>query len=330
MRSSPESGSRKLDPIIHELGELLWTTRVALFVSWPAAHRLVGIDKDIKLEIYPDEPFSSISEARLRLNTLFGDAMQPDRPLGTKYVGNNLLTTESLARKRNLALQLESWTAGFSSFIVDHVSRPTTVDFEDIRMMQMTAMLATIWNSVTSTNSEAEFDKYITTFQKMVALCQEIINAHDLESAPTTERKAISKTCTPQPSPPPTENELQLPALNKVNIIFILYFITLKCRSPSLRLLAFSLYDLAPPQPGVFQNAWMPKLITKYVMEKEEAACKEKISEAVESWPKDEERIHAIYAMPLRSTGSALAVNFLSRPGGEGTEWVEHEGEIPF
>lgn len=275
----------------------------------------------------PEERYSTLTEVKQRLDSLAIQSLQPEKLPGFKIAVHGLLTEDGVIRRKKLNLELEKWTAGLGLFMIDKLQQPTRIELRAIRLMRIQSIMINIYNAVTLTSFEVEFDKHIAGFRVMVALAKQIIDAQEDDLPLLMAATPVVSEDLKQPiaSLLPTQC-----FLDHLNLTLMLFFTACKCRNPVIRREALSL--LARIQP-VMEGIWyapMQAKIAQYMMEIEEKSCSWKVTEDPATWPRERQRMHASYIVPLRSTLMTFAVNLLWRPGGDGAEYETICADLSF
>lgn len=254
--------------------------------------------------------FSSIEEARNQLTSHFIDGLEP---LGSDFTFQASFSTtpSEQARRAKLISQLHQWNSQLGLFMTDTLSSPTPQDMRVIRLLRIQSLVAIIWNSTTipSTDGasiELAFDSHIKMFQTILSLAAFFVvgspnQDSSKESSASTLVSAFhtpssnSSTSSPLPTSTVSTSNLRSSFSFEMGIIFSLYFVAIKCRSPILRRQATDFLSQVEPSREGMWDARVLEKIAQHVIEVEESSCVEPVTEDMRTWPGDEGRIHGIY-----------------------------------
>lgn len=285
---------------------------------------------------YPG-PFSSVEEARQSLISLFIDSL---RPTGPEFNFEASFTTSFSEQSRRALLisQLHQWNSQLGLFMTDTLSSPTPQDIRMIRLLRIQSLVAIIWNSTTvppldGSSIEPAFDAYTNMFKTIISLAAFFIHDPPAQTSTPVSTSSLeystSSNSTFGFSLPATTNPSCSPPIFslEMGLIFALYFVAIKCRSPVLRRQAtYMLSRVKPCKEGMWDARVMEK-VSQYVIEIEERGCVEPVTEEVRTWPGEECRVHGIYIFPRCDyKGRVQRVKCVGGPGAkEGglAEWVE-------
>jgi hypothetical protein len=285
---------------------------------------------------YPG-PFSCIEGARQSLISLFIDSLRPIGPEFNFEASFNTSFSEQ-SRRALLISQLHQWNCQLGLFITDMLSSPTAQDIRMIRLLRIQSLIAIIWNSTTIPSSEGSsiepaFDAYTSMFKTIISLAAFFIDDPPVQtstpvSTSSLEYSLSSNNASARSPRTTTKTSRSPPTFSlEMGLIFALYFVAIKCRSPTLRRQATHLLSRVKPRREGMWDARVMEKISQYVIEVEERGCVEPVTEEVRTWPGEKCRVHGIYIFPRCDYKSRVqSVQCIWRPGGkEGglVEWVE-------
>jgi hypothetical protein len=283
-------------------------------------------------------PFSSIGEARNALIFLFIESLRPFTPKFSFEASFSTSFSEQ-ARRATLISQLHQWNSKLGLFMTDTLSSPTPQDMRMIRLLRIQSLVAIIWNSTTIPSSdgssiEPAFDGYVNMFETIISLAAFFINDRSTQNSrsDTSSSSAYStfssNTYALAPPIATTTSRSKTSFSFEMGLIFALYFVAIKCRSPTLRRQATYFLSLVEPRREGMWDANVLEKISQYVIEVEERDCMERVTEDVQTWPRDECRVNGMYIFPRCDYEARVQrVKFFWGPGGRRNsglqDWVE-------
>jgi hypothetical protein len=116
-----------------------------------------------------------------------------------------------------------------------------------------------------------------------------------------------------------------------MGIVFALYFVAIKCRSPSIRRRAVDFLSKVQPQREGIWDARVLRAVSQYAADFEESGCLGPLTEGSETWPLKEQRIHGIYIFPHCDLEMRIQrVKFVWQPLGPEEGWKDWDKDIVF
>jgi hypothetical protein len=280
--------------------------------------------------------FSDIGEARNSLISLFIESL---KHIGKdyNYEASFSMSVSEQSRRARLISQLHDWNSQLGLFMMNTLNSPTSQDSRMFRLLRIQSLVAIIWNSTTIPPSEGSsielsFDAYTSMFSTIISLAAFLIHdpaTPNSNTDPTplstySTTLTSSSTCHLPASLRKTTSNSQPTFSIEMELIFSLYFVAIKCRSPTLRRRAINfLSQVDPRREGVWDAHILGK-VSQYVIETEEIDCTEPVTEEVMTWPGVECRVHAIYIFPVCDYVKRVQkVQCFGGPGSKlGSEWV--------
>lgn len=266
-------------------------------------------------------PFATIREARVSLERILIQRLRPSDP-HIEFDPSMPMSDVWKAERERLTAQLRYWNSrhGLSMAVSVHAN-----DIYSLRILQMMAIVAIVWNSIPLIPEETAFDRHLFDFEIIVSLAAVLIDG----KAPCSPQAASVATSlsseTTSASHRPNFSALSntpIPFTFEMGIIPCLYFTAIKCRSPSVRRKAIRLLSIViPEQEGLWHARMLAKIASRMTQLEEEGHPP---TEVMSTWPLEEGRIHAAYIHSNYSLDERTQqVNFIWRPGGLRGEWKD-------
>lgn len=231
--------------------------------------------------------FSNIEEARNSLVNLFVKSLSLEFNVGAS------IPHSYQSRRATLVSQLHYWNSQIDLFMVDRSSSSTRQDQNRVCLLRIQSLVALIWNSnsippLDGSSIELVFDSYTRDFERIMSLASFLMGS-------------TSSTTSSDPANPSTAIDVNTRVTAASTtfsldtaLIFALYFVAIKCRSPTIRRQAAKFLSLVEPQREGMLDARVLHVVSRYVIEFEERSCLIPVTEERWTWPRETSRLHAI------------------------------------
>lgn len=291
-RELPSNHASELSDITDKLSQAF--TRLSIQGSLVGQQPPSGFYRNLKDSSSPVcNEFSNLINARESLVSLFVQSLDPGC-----YDENQSICTSSLSaersRREEFISQLQQWDSKLGRFLMDRLPGLNPHDIRAIYLMRIQSLVATIWNSTCmpaddGIPEECSYDAHTAKFNKILSLAAHCVEENDTAS---------SSASTPSTSDSRATSHRFSSFSIEMGVIFGLYFTATKCRSPSTRRRAANLFSQVSPQREGMWDAKVLRPIVEYAITFEESSCTSPVTEDMESWPMEAQRIHGIYLLP--------------------------------
>jgi hypothetical protein len=190
-------------------------------------------------------PFTSIEQAHYALTALLQSTLRFKRLEGFQH-GKDVPEKKDISSKREkLLVDLAQWSAAFDSFLNRMIRTSTEEQTRATQLLQIQQLAGYIHLSVTVSDEETSFDRFLPMFQKTVSLAEALLSPSDISSK--LDKRRSKKF------------------LYEDGVIPPLYLVGLKCRDPVVRRKAQGLLASARRKEGVWESDKMAKVVEQII-----------------------------------------------------------------
>ena len=260
--------------------------------------------------------FPNIEEARNSLVNLFVESFS---------LASFSISRSGQSRRATLVSQLHHWSSQIDIFMIDKSSSLTRQDQNRVCLLRIQCLVALIWNSTNipplgGSSIELAFDSYTGDFEKIMSLASFLMGDQILTTSSSLGN----------PSTAPVMAASTTFSLD-TGLVFALYFVAIKCRSPTIRRQAANFLSFVEPQREGMWDARVLDVVSRYVIEVEERNCLIPVTEERWTWPGEISRLHAINVVHKCDYERRVQrFTFVWMPAGNEGGYIEWSEDITF
>jgi hypothetical protein len=246
--------------------------------------------------------FISVSHARDSVVHLMNLSLRFVRTIQLLEYQPGDIPMSAYDEQTTLLTHLELWRSRFSAFRANYTKKLTPDDQYAANVLEIQRIVALTWVSTSMNPFQCAHDAHIPTYTAAVIL------AEQLSSLASARNKRAGQAST---------------FLLDVEIVSPLFWLSVKCREPSVRRRAIAVQRGLQRHEGLWDSR-IAAAIAERIMEIEEAEV------GGARLPSEEARVHGLpFARDENVGASACLVCFMTKPFGVYGEWSVWQEEIP-